>query len=75
MKLQLLYISDSEDDRRSNYVYQLLMSSDEGEYLIRAYDKERELEEKQEEHGRVFKLSCLARCIIYHEWKRTRSYE
>lgn len=74
--LNYIKLSDSSgNDRAKNYVYQVLMSSDEGKFLMRAYDKEIEFDAKQEEYEPVFKLSSFSRCIIYHEWQRTRAYE
>lgn len=65
--------------RKSNYLYHVLMESGEGELLIRIYDFEQNEENLQNlidtKKRTYFSLSAVSKLIVFHELKRTNSYE
>ncbi|XP_033220791.1 uncharacterized protein LOC117175232 isoform X2 [Belonocnema kinseyi] len=66
------------DSRSGNYVYNILMQSGEGKFLMKCFDYEQDpkhykllLEKKKKTY---FNIHAVARLIVFHEINRTSSY-
>lgn len=70
--------SGSQNPRLNNYVYHVLIESGEGVFQIAAYDFEQNKENKKRllecKKETYFSIHKIAKLIIFHEVRRTRSY-